>query len=136
MSNDNSDSVPSFRSTLPPELLKGQDEHRQYLYTKLDEIGQAQKWLIDKSVEHRQILEEVKAQTIKTNGRVTASENKLVALEADQGLQLARVGASLVRSKVFWGITIVFVLVVMPWVTVHAQSVLELVKSIASIFAG
>jgi hypothetical protein len=97
------ESTPPFVSSLPPELLDGLDDRGRYLYQSVDRITQAQAWLIERSKEHTETLAAVRLQVEKTNGRTTASEAKILALESDPGLKLARVGATLVRSKWFWG---------------------------------
>ena len=133
-----SDSVPPFESTLPPELLEGLDERGVYLYTSIAAIGQAQTWLITRSQEDRGALNDlkseialVKEQTLKTNGRTSATELKVAVLENDPGVQLARIGAKLVRSKMAWAGMILFFLVGLPWLGTHSASVIAFLRGIS-----
>ncbi len=131
------DSTPPFASTLPPEFLEGLDARGVFLYKSADEARQALKWLVEKRHETdarldfiQRDLSEVKAQTTKTNGRTTVTEAKVAAIETDQGLHFARVGAVLVRSKLFWGGIAVFVLVGLPLVVTNAPVVIAFLKAL------
>lgn len=118
-----STSVPPFQSTLPPEFLEGLDKRGTYLYTTIDEVRQAQAWLIERSREHGDTLAAVRQQCEKTNGRTSASESKIAALEADPGIKFARLGATLVKSKLFWAGVCIFLVVVAPWLVAHVDVV-------------
>lgn len=132
------DSLPPFESKLAPELLDGLDKRGQFLYNSIDEIRQAQSWLILRSQEDRGMLGDlktevaaVKVQTEKTNGRTTATESKVAALEADPGLRLSRLGATLVRSKMFWAGTFLFLVVGVPWLGAHSEGVISFLRTIS-----
>ncbi len=118
-------SVPSFESKLPAELLTGKSEDEKYMYRTLDSIHQSQKWLTGQVVKNSDVLldlkneiAEVKAQTIKTNGRTTANEGAIVGMQPE--IETVKLVKKVVSSRYFWigaGALVVFGV---PWLAVHA----------------
>ncbi len=122
MPSDNSSklTIPPFQSTLPPELLDGMDERGRHLYTKLNEIGQAQAWLMERKVEDTKTLDDIKTQVMKTNGRLLVAESKLA--DAEVPIKVVKTGIALAQNKWFWVGVAAFLFFIAPWLAVHAPS--------------
>lgn len=119
--------VPPFESQLPPEFLEGLDHRGQYLYTKMDEIVQTQKWLTEQTVAQNTTLQEVKVQVLKTNGRLLKAEDDIGQLkntqkEMQDDIKLIRVVKHIAVSKWFWIGVGAFLVFGVPWLATHAST--------------
>lgn len=118
-------SIPPFESTIPVGLLRDLTDKDRYLYTQLDEIGQATKWLSTQATKHQETLHElsgevglVKAQTFKTNGRTTAIEESLAKIDPE--IATVRTAKRIVSSRYFIVGSVAFLLLGIPWLAAHA----------------
>lgn len=141
MSDNKSLTVPPFESKLPSELLEGLDKRDKYLYTKLDEIGQAQAWLVRQSVKHHETLEEVRAQAVATNGRLLAAETDIKTLKAvDEAarpaVEAVQIAMKVGSSKWFWIAAALMLSIGLPWLVVNAPTPVSVIKWAVTLLAG
>ncbi len=117
--------VPPFESKLPQEMLEGLDIRGRYLYSKLDEIGQTQTWLINQTVRQNGKLDSIEAQVIRTNGRVGKVETKVEHLEVDSvgvkdTVETVALVKRLAMNKWVWIAFVAFLVFGIPFLAVHA----------------
>ncbi len=134
--------VPRFESKLPAELLaEVKDPTQRFLFSKLDEIGQAQTWLISQTVTQNAKLDSIETQCLRTNGRVSKTEQDVIALQADHEPLQRTVATvewfkSLPKSRTFWICAIVVMVWGLPLLVTHAPAIQASMKSWISIFGG
>lgn len=141
MPDNKSLTVPPFESKLPAELLEGVGKFERHMYTKLDEIGQAQTWLIKQTVVQNGTLDEIRTQTVKTNGRVGVLEDKVKTLEGEQvsvknAIDTVELVKKAVWSKWTWVAIAIFFVFVVPYIVAHAPAIQASMKAWMSVFAG
>lgn len=136
MPNDKPLTVPPFASQLPAEFIESLDERGKYLYQTVEEIKQAQLWLMQRAITDAGTLDEVKAQTTRTNGRLLVAEGDIKDLthrqnEADSALKIVKLTKKVMWNKWFLIGTVVFFTVGVPWLSMHSAWVFEVLKAIA-----
>lgn len=134
--NERRVTIPPFQSKLPPEFVDGLDDRGKYFYTKLDEIGQAQTWLIERKVEDGHILDEIKTQVYETNGQLTQAKIDIVGLKAAQkdaelALDTVKLARKVVWNKWFLIGTVAFFTLGVPFLASHSTWVVGILKILA-----
>ncbi len=129
--------IPTFKSSLPQEFLAGLDERGRFLYTKTDEAAQMNAWLLQETMAQSAILEEVKVQTEKTNGRLLVAEKDIKEIKVEQvaindNLATLTFVKKLTKSRWFWIGVAVFVFVILPTLTSHAPTPAQIVEKVWS----
>ncbi len=134
-------SVPPFESTIPDGLLKGKPDDQVFLYTKLDEIGQAQTWLINQAAKHQEALNalkdevvEVKLQTTRTNGRLLKAEDTLTAQAPD--INTVRSVKRFVGNRYFVIGALCFLFVGVPFIAAHAPGAAAFYSFMTTLLGG
>lgn len=133
--------IPPFESKLPEDLLEGMSKRDRYLYAKLDEIGQAQTWLVYQAAKHHDKLEEVCVQTEETNGRLLTTEReiqqlKLVDDAAKPAIEMVQTAVRVGKSRWFWIGAAAFLSVGLPWLVVNAPAPIEVVRWAVALLIG
>lgn len=137
--------LPHFESKLPPEFLHGLDERGRYLYTQLEAVSQSQSWMTSWAVAQDQKVEDIRLQTIKTNGGLTQAKADIVELktavaaEKEQIEPMVRsykIASKLAKSRVFWAGLTVFILVILPWMTTLAPTPAVIARGLLSLLIG
>lgn len=126
MSNDNSSSGPPFKSSLPPSLLEDLSDKDKFLYQSIDEMKQGQHWLATKFDAHEKILQEVVAQTTRTNGRLLVAEEKIK--EAEPAVKAVKSSMRIVKTRWFWVAVAAFLTIGLPWIVNHAPAPEKVIK--------
>lgn len=118
--------APTFESKLPPSLLDGLNDKDKFLYQKVDESSQFQAWLVAHAIEHDRKLEEIRAQTTKTNGRLLAVEEKVKS--AEPAINAVNLSLKIVKTRWFWIAATAFLFIALPWIVNHAPPPTQMVK--------
>lgn len=66
--------IPDFKSNIPPHLLEGTSPQQRWIMEQNSIHGQRLDWLATEQIKQSKELSEIKAQTTRTNGRVTSLE--------------------------------------------------------------
>lgn len=118
--------VPPFESKLPPEFLEGLDDRGKYLYTEIDKMGQAQKWIIERTIDSHATQQEIRTQVYETNGRLRKAEGEIKSIQGD--IAAVRFAKAVITNKWFWIGSAAFLVFVVPWVVTHAQVARDIFK--------
>ena len=115
------DTLPPFKPDVPTEVYadlfqdeKGISPTRRFLVENAAETAREIRWLVDHQKESGKVLEEIKLQCIRTNGRVTKLEEEVVKLKENRtenkaevnkirdDIKLVVIAQKLASTKWFW----------------------------------